>query len=158
MGKSTGAGGLAIWMHHLTDREWISNYSASGSIYNGPAVKVYAGVTGDDLQQDAEARGQVIVGGQCPVSATSWWSGIREANRQRDCGLCWRIYTGWWTFCFEFYVWNGCRSGPRIRGDYNEWKICASISLREPRSILGIKWWSTLLTFTRDREFLTEPT
>ena len=71
MGKSTGAGGLAVWMHHLTDREWISSYSARGSIYNGPAVKVYAGVTGDDLQQDAEARSQVVVSGQSPVSATS---------------------------------------------------------------------------------------
>ena len=72
MGKSTGAGALAVWMHHLTDREWISSYSDSGSRYKGPAVKVYAGVTGDDLQQDAEARGQVVVGGQCPVSATLW--------------------------------------------------------------------------------------
>ena len=155
MGKSTGAGGLAVWMHHLTDREWISSYSASGSIYKGPAVKVYAGVTGDDLQQDAEARSQVVVSGQCPVSATSWWLGIRESNRQQDRGLCWRICTRRWTFCSELYVWNGCRSGPRIWGDHDEWKICASISLREPRSILGIEWWSTLITFTRDRKLLT---
>jgi len=70
MGKSTGAGGLAVWMHHLTDIEWISSYSADDSIYKGPAVKISAGVTGDDLQQDAEARGQVIVGGQCPVGVT----------------------------------------------------------------------------------------
>ncbi|KAF5359419.1 hypothetical protein D9756_003300 [Leucocoprinus leucothites] len=67
MGKSTGAGGLAVWMHHLTDREWIPKYDGSGSTYKGPAVKVYAGVTVDDLQRDAEARGQVIVAGQCPT-------------------------------------------------------------------------------------------
>jgi hypothetical protein len=66
MGKSTGAGGLAIWMHHLTDREWIPRYN--GSNYTGPAVKVHAGVIVDDLQLDAQSRGQVIVAGQCPVS------------------------------------------------------------------------------------------
>lgn len=65
MGKSTGAGGLAIWMHHLTDREWIRQYT--GSDYTGPAVKAHAGVIGDLLQQEAEARGQVVVAGQCPV-------------------------------------------------------------------------------------------
>ncbi|KAJ3567861.1 hypothetical protein NP233_g6095 [Leucocoprinus birnbaumii] len=67
MGKSTGAGGLAIWTHHLTDREWIPKYNGSGSTYNGPAVKVHAGVTGDVLEADAESRGQVIVAGQCPT-------------------------------------------------------------------------------------------
>ncbi|KAF5353302.1 hypothetical protein D9756_007946 [Leucocoprinus leucothites] len=67
MGKSTGAGGLAVWMHHLTDREWIPKYNGPGSTYKGPAVKVHAGVTGDILQGDAEARGQVVVAGQCPT-------------------------------------------------------------------------------------------
>lgn len=67
MGKSTGAGGLAIWTHHLTDREWIPQYTSRG--YSGPAVKVHAGVTGDVLVQDAEARGLVVLAGQCPVSS-----------------------------------------------------------------------------------------
>lgn len=66
MGKSTGAGALAVWMHHLTDREWIPLYN--GSSYSGPAVKVHAGVIVDDLQLDAQSRGQVMVAGQCPVS------------------------------------------------------------------------------------------
>lgn len=66
MGKSTGAGGLAVWMHHLKDVEWISHYT--GSDYTGPAVKVQAGVTGGELNQDAESRGQVVVAGGCPVS------------------------------------------------------------------------------------------
>ncbi|KAF9448257.1 FAD/FMN-containing isoamyl alcohol oxidase MreA [Macrolepiota fuliginosa MF-IS2] len=65
MGKSTGAGGLAVWMHHLTDREWIPQFT--GPTYKGPAVKVHAGVIGDMLGQDAEARGQVVVAGQCPT-------------------------------------------------------------------------------------------
>lgn len=69
MGKSTGAGGLAVWMHHLTDREWIPHYTGSG--YSGPAVKVQAGVIGDVLAEDAEARGQTVVAGQCPVSPVS---------------------------------------------------------------------------------------
>jgi FAD/FMN-containing dehydrogenase len=67
MGKSTGAGGLAVWMHHLTTREWIPKYNNSCSTYDGPAVKVQAGVIDDVLEEDAEARGQVVVAGQCPV-------------------------------------------------------------------------------------------
>jgi hypothetical protein len=76
MGKSTGAGGLAIWTHHLTDREWISQYK--GNHYTGPAVKIHAGATGDDLQLDAQSRGQVIISGQCPVSK------LLANNRQKN--------------------------------------------------------------------------
>ncbi|KAF9453476.1 FAD-binding domain-containing protein [Macrolepiota fuliginosa MF-IS2] len=64
MGKSTGAGGLAVWTHHLTDRVWIPQFK--GPHYEGPAVKVSAGVLGDMLNQDAEARGQTVLTGQCP--------------------------------------------------------------------------------------------
>ncbi|TFK40206.1 FAD binding domain protein [Crucibulum laeve] len=65
MGKSTGAGALAVWMHHIQDREWTVSYLSE--TYNGPAVKAYAGVTGEMLYEDAAQRGYAIVAGECPT-------------------------------------------------------------------------------------------
>ncbi|TFK40207.1 isoamyl alcohol oxidase [Crucibulum laeve] len=65
MGKSTGAGALSIWMHHLQTREWTDHFSSS--VYTGPAVKAYAGVTGEMLHADAGERGYAIVAGKCPT-------------------------------------------------------------------------------------------
>lgn len=66
MGKSTGHGALAVWMHHLTDTEWYDKFN-SGS-YHGPAVKMQAGVAISQMYEEASARKYTIVGGDCPVS------------------------------------------------------------------------------------------
>jgi hypothetical protein len=81
MGKSTGAGGLAVWMHHLTDREWITEYKDSGSSYTGPAIKIHAGVLGEMLEEDSGTKGQVVVAGQCPVSLRLELSRISRLTR-----------------------------------------------------------------------------
>ncbi|KAJ5302084.1 FAD linked oxidase N-terminal [Penicillium antarcticum] len=62
LGKSTGAGALSIWTHHLKDIDFL-NYTSSH--YTGPAVRMAAGVQGVDIYEAAHARGLVIVGGEC---------------------------------------------------------------------------------------------
>ncbi|KAI2780737.1 FAD binding domain-containing protein [Daldinia loculata] len=59
-GKSTGAGGLAIWTHHLKDIT-VSDYSSQH--YTGKAIKVGAGVQNGEAQRVAHANGLVVVGG-----------------------------------------------------------------------------------------------
>lgn len=119
MGKSTGAGGLAIWTHHLTDREWIPQYTSEA--YSGPAVKVQAGVTGGVLVQDAEARGLAVVAGQCPVSlplplARRFSNVSTHQNTMKDRRIRRWLHTGWWSFCVKFSIWHGCRSDSGVRG------------------------------------------
>ncbi|KAJ8085852.1 hypothetical protein PM082_004671 [Marasmius tenuissimus] len=63
MGRSTGAGAVSVWMHHLRDVTWIPSYRGLG--YTGPAFKAYAGARSIDLVEAANARGHVVVGGQC---------------------------------------------------------------------------------------------
>lgn len=66
MGKSTGAGGLAIWTGNMKKTEWIPQFKSAG--YCGPAVKVAAGVSVIQLYEEADARGFAVVAGACPVS------------------------------------------------------------------------------------------
>ncbi|KAF2724761.1 FAD/FMN-containing isoamyl alcohol oxidase MreA [Polychaeton citri CBS 116435] len=63
-GKSTGAGALGLWMHHLKD---ISFSSYSDSHYAGNAIKIGAGVQGFEAYKAADARGLQVVGGECPT-------------------------------------------------------------------------------------------
>ncbi|KAF5351357.1 hypothetical protein D9758_008077 [Tetrapyrgos nigripes] len=63
MGKSTGAGALAIWTHHLQDIEYIKNYESSH--YSGPAFKLGAGVMGYQIARKAREYGKVVVSGSC---------------------------------------------------------------------------------------------
>lgn len=63
LGRSTGAGSLAIWTHHLKDILFIPNYSSAS--YKGTAVKVGAGVQGFEIMAAARDKGQVVVGGEC---------------------------------------------------------------------------------------------
>ncbi|KAL3480368.1 hypothetical protein BJX99DRAFT_266848 [Aspergillus californicus] len=62
LGKSTGAGSLSIWTHHLKEVKF--RYYTS-SHYTGPAVTMAAGVQGMDIYQAADIRGLVVVGGEC---------------------------------------------------------------------------------------------
>ena len=64
MGRSTGAGGLAIWTAHLKGvhvKDW------SDSEHTGKAIKVAAGVSGHEALEGAAAAGLVVVTGECPT-------------------------------------------------------------------------------------------
>lgn len=64
--KSTGAGGLALWMHNLRRIEVLDQFAAPGVAYTGPAMKMAAGVQGTQAYTVAYQRGLQIVGGECP--------------------------------------------------------------------------------------------
>ena len=64
-GRSTGAGSLALWTHHLKTIEFLDGYKSPG--YSGKAIKVGAGVQFFEAQKEAHARGLVIVSGYCPT-------------------------------------------------------------------------------------------
>ncbi|KAH8678480.1 isoamyl alcohol oxidase [Xylariales sp. PMI_506] len=63
-GRSTGAGGLSIWTHHLKDIDFLDYSSAA---YSGPAVKIGAGVVGAEVLTAASANNYVVVTGECPT-------------------------------------------------------------------------------------------
>ncbi|PYI13211.1 hypothetical protein BO99DRAFT_315954, partial [Aspergillus violaceofuscus CBS 115571] len=64
MGKSTGAGALALWTHHLKSIETVLNYTSRS--YTGPAKRIGAGVQGFEAQNAAHEAGYVVVTGHCP--------------------------------------------------------------------------------------------
>lgn len=61
-GKSTGAGALSIWTHHIKDIQLVEY---DGPHYQGPAFKLGAGVQVWDAYKAAHAQGLVTVGGDC---------------------------------------------------------------------------------------------
>ena len=63
LGRSTGAGSLAVWTHHLKNIAHIPAYKGPG--YSGAAFKVGAGVQGFEILAAARDKGLVIVGGEC---------------------------------------------------------------------------------------------
>jgi FAD/FMN-containing dehydrogenase len=62
LGRSTGAGGLAIWLHYMRD---ISVVDYDSSQYSGKAIKVGAGIQSFEGSDAAYRAGLVIVGGSC---------------------------------------------------------------------------------------------
>jgi len=64
MGRSTGAGGLAIWTHYLKNIE-VKDWSDDE--YKGKAIKIGAGVQGWEANAAARAAGLVVVTGECPT-------------------------------------------------------------------------------------------
>lgn len=62
-GKSTGAGGLALWTHHLKDIEFIAKYMSPS--YVGRAFKFGAGVQIFEAYRAANAAGVTVAGGGC---------------------------------------------------------------------------------------------
>ncbi|KAJ5715966.1 FAD/FMN-containing dehydrogenase [Penicillium malachiteum] len=60
LGKSTGAGALAIWTHHLKEIQFLDYHSPS---YSGKAVKLGAGVQMIESNAAAHKQGLTIVGG-----------------------------------------------------------------------------------------------
>ncbi|KAJ5594341.1 uncharacterized protein N7459_000549 [Penicillium hispanicum] len=61
-GKSTGAGALGIWTHNLKDIDYIENYE--GPSYQGPAVKMGAGVQAFEIYEKAKELGFTAIGGE----------------------------------------------------------------------------------------------
>ncbi|CAG8290270.1 unnamed protein product [Penicillium olsonii] len=61
-GKSSGAGALGIWTHNLKNVEYFENYSAAD--YQGPAVKLGAGVQAAEVYAHAKKLGYTAVGGE----------------------------------------------------------------------------------------------
>ncbi|KAK3897170.1 putative isoamyl alcohol protein [Staphylotrichum tortipilum] len=63
-GRSTGAGALAIWTHHLDSIDFVP---WSDSYFRGTAMKIGAGVMGYQAARAAEAAARVVVTGECPT-------------------------------------------------------------------------------------------
>lgn len=64
VGRSTGAGALALWTHNLKGIE-VMNWSDVE--YTGKAIKAGAGVMGVDLYKAAGEAGLAVVTGECPT-------------------------------------------------------------------------------------------
>lgn len=64
LGRSTGAGALSVWTHHLKDTKVLK---WKDSTYAGKALKVGAGVQGFEALEAAHAAGLVVVTGECPT-------------------------------------------------------------------------------------------
>lgn len=62
LGRSTGAGALAIWTQGL---KTISFGNWSDDYYTGPSVTVGAGVMGNELIEAANSNGMAVVSGEC---------------------------------------------------------------------------------------------
>ncbi|ERF73336.1 hypothetical protein EPUS_08278 [Endocarpon pusillum Z07020] len=63
-GKSTGAGAIGIWTHHMKDIE-IMDYESP--YYVGKAMKMGAGIQGFEAYRAADAVGLLVLGGECPT-------------------------------------------------------------------------------------------
>lgn len=64
LGRSTGAGSLAVWTHHLKSIESLDWVDDS---YQGKALKLGAGVQGFEALAAAAELGLVVVSGECPT-------------------------------------------------------------------------------------------
>ncbi|KAK8046079.1 hypothetical protein PG996_014143 [Apiospora saccharicola] len=71
-GRSTGAGAIAAWTHHLKD---ITHLNWRDETYQGPALKLGAGVQGLDAINAAKKEGLVVVAGYCnSVGLAGGWT------------------------------------------------------------------------------------
>ncbi|KAK8138629.1 hypothetical protein PG984_002009 [Apiospora sp. TS-2023a] len=64
LGRSTGAGALAVWTHYLKDIQFLD---INDKGYQGKAVKLGAGVQGFDILEAGRDKGLIVVGGECPT-------------------------------------------------------------------------------------------
>ena len=67
LGKSTGKGGLSLWMWNLKTSNIMESYRNDDSTWNGPAVKLGAGMTGYDAIELVGPAGYTLVSGDCPT-------------------------------------------------------------------------------------------
>ncbi|PKX88407.1 FAD-binding domain-containing protein, partial [Aspergillus novofumigatus IBT 16806] len=73
-GMSTGKGGLSLWTRNLGSTQFIYTYESS--YYNGPAIKLGAGVQGFEAYATANTTGQGFVGGVCHIVAIAGGFGL----------------------------------------------------------------------------------
>ncbi|KAI2616846.1 FAD-binding domain-containing protein [Hypoxylon sp. NC1633] len=64
LGRSTGAGGLSVWLHNLKSTEILD---CDNFHYVGKALKLGAGVLGYEALAAAHAAGLVVLTGECPT-------------------------------------------------------------------------------------------
>ncbi|KAF2753067.1 hypothetical protein EJ05DRAFT_490472 [Pseudovirgaria hyperparasitica] len=64
LGKSSGAGGLSVWTHGLRDIRFVRTFK--NKEYQGPAMKISAGVLVRDVYIAAQKHGVTAIGGICP--------------------------------------------------------------------------------------------
>ena len=63
LGKSTGAGALTIWTHHLKSINYIKKFTSPS--YTGPALRLGAGVQVGELMEAADRLNVSAAGGEC---------------------------------------------------------------------------------------------
>ncbi|KAL8968234.1 MAG: hypothetical protein Q9197_004986 [Variospora fuerteventurae] len=98
-GKSTGAGALGIWTHHLKD---IDFFDYTDDHYTGNAYKIGAGVQGIELYEASNKIGLTVVSGECPtvgVAGGYTQGGGHSALSSKyglaaDQVLAWEVITG----------------------------------------------------------------
>lgn len=66
LGKSTGAHALSVWTHHLKSMQLIETYQSDSSDYQGPAIKMGAGIEVSEAYEFASSHNLMVVGGNCP--------------------------------------------------------------------------------------------
>ncbi|KAF2973231.1 hypothetical protein GQX73_g388 [Xylaria multiplex] len=62
LGKSTGEYALSIWTHYMKDTSYLQYRS---SYYNGPAIRLGAGIQVEEAYVAAHAYNSLVVGGDC---------------------------------------------------------------------------------------------
>lgn len=67
LGRSTGAGSISIWTHHLKNIEIFDWNTSNTSEYIGKAAKVGAGVQGIDILDALRNQGLIALTGECPT-------------------------------------------------------------------------------------------
>ncbi|KAL8695331.1 MAG: hypothetical protein Q9224_003420 [Gallowayella concinna] len=98
-GKSTGAGSLGIWTHHLKDLRFFDYYDKH---YSGKAYKSGAGIQGFELQEAGNRFGITVTSGECPtvgVAGGYTQGGGHSALASKyglaaDQVLAWEVITG----------------------------------------------------------------
>ncbi|KAK8054656.1 FAD/FMN-containing dehydrogenase [Apiospora phragmitis] len=85
-GRSTGAGAIAAWTHHLKD---ITKLEWRDDTYQGPTFKLGAGIQGIDAITAAKNEGLVVVAGYCNTVglAGGWTHGTGHSPLTTTFGL-----------------------------------------------------------------------
>jgi hypothetical protein len=77
-GRSTGYGSLSIWTHHMRGIDYIPSFKSTSCLYEIPltAVRVAAGHTNIEVQEEVARHGMAIVTGANPsVGLIGWLMG-----------------------------------------------------------------------------------
>lgn len=64
LGRSSAFGSLSLWTHSLKNKQIIEHYKSKA--YNGPALKVGAGVQVREANEFIDKHGYMMLSGECP--------------------------------------------------------------------------------------------